>query len=123
MTDNNAKIRAELEGLGLPTFEFESPQGTTVAFDYRIPHGPREGEQIKVGVSNPDGDYPEYPPHWVHVSPPIDDGRGGSTQVYTHGDQQWLAMSRPPADFWDLLPTKHMSAFIDLHLARIWKDA
>lgn len=78
---------------------------------------------MTVGVSFQEEGYPEYPPHWIHVTPPLDDERGGS--VENHTDDQgraWLAMSRPPAEVWDRLPTKHMSAFISEHLRKIWAD-
>ena len=31
-------------------------------------------------------------------------------------------MSRPPGEVWDRLPTKHMTAFMNEHLRKIWKD-
>ena len=76
-----------------------------------------------VGVSFQEEGYPDYPPHWIHVTPPLDDGRGGTTQEHTDAQgRSWLAMSRPPGPVWDDLPTKHMSAFIREHLRKIWKD-
>ena len=48
---------------------------------------------------------------------------GGAVESYTDSqDRQWLAMSRPPGELWDRLPTKHMASFISEHLRRIWKD-
>ena len=56
--------------------------------------------------------YPEYPPHWIYISPHIDDNRGGAVEKYTddHG-RNWIVLSRPPGDFWDRLATKHISHF------------
>ena len=124
MTSNADRIQQELEGTGLTTTRFKAPTGKEViAFDYTVESGSHKGKAVRVGVSDPDGEYPEYPPHWLHVSPPIDDGKGGAVEQYETPDgRQWLAMSRPPADIWDKLKTKHMSAYIREHLPRVWKD-
>lgn len=117
------RVRAELEALGRKTFEFNSAQGSVVCFDYVIETGSYKGEPVKIGVSFQESGYPEYPPHWVHISPPIDDKKGGAVERYTDAEgRQWLAMSRPPGDIWDKLPTKHMDVYIREHLRRIWKD-
>jgi len=124
MASNADKIQRELEGTGLAPFRFRAPTGQEViAFDYTIETGTHQGETVRVGVSDPDGEYPEYPPHWLHVSPPLNDNKGGAVQTYQTSDgRQWLAMSRPPGDIWDRLPTKHMSMYVQEHLRRIWKD-
>ena len=109
--------------MGYKTSMFNSQQGTVVYFDYVIETGSYRGTLVKVGVSFQEEGYPEYPPHWIHVSPPISDGRGGTDIPYTDSKgQDWIAMSRPPGEMWDNLPTKHMYAFINEHLRRIWKD-
>lgn len=122
--DSIQRIRGELAGLGYEPVVFESPQGMAVGFDYTIPIGSHVGTRVSIAVSMMwDCLYPEYPPHWLHVSPPIDDGRGGARTRYTDPQgREWLAMSRPPSDFWDRLPTKHMQGYIRDHLPRIWKD-
>ena len=121
--DSATLIRSELEKSGYRTKTVESPQGTTIAFQYTLESGSRKGETIWVGVSTYDGQYPEFPPHWLHVSPPINDQRGGTCNTYRDPEgNEWLAMSRPPADFWDRLPNKNMKAYVDQHLRRIWKD-
>ena len=124
MTTNADKIQQELEGAGFETTRFQSSTGKEViAFYYQIPAGSHKGETVKVGVSDPDGEYPEYPPHWLHVSPPINDEKGGAIEQYQTPDgREWLAMSRPPGDIWDRLLTKHMTIYIREHLGRIWKD-
>lgn len=123
MSESTQRIRDELAGLGYEPVVFESPQGTAVGFRYTMPAGSHAGRTVTVAVSAPDGAYPEYPPHWVHISPPIDDERGGALNWYTDTQgREWLAMSRPPADIWDRLPTKHMRSYVREHLARIWKD-
>lgn len=123
MSINIQRIRDELAGLGYEPIVFESPQGTAVSFRYTMPAGSHAGKPVNIAVSMQESDYPEYPPHWVHISPPIDDGRGGTLNRYTDlQGQEWLAMSRPPGDIWDRLPTKHMRSYINEHLPRIWKD-
>ena len=59
--DFAARVRSELNGSGYKTQIFRIPQGTTVAFEYTPEYGSRKGETIGVGVSGPDGEYPEYP--------------------------------------------------------------
>lgn len=119
-----SRVKAELEGLGYATSVFDSPFGSVVSFPYTVETGSRRGETIKMGVSFQGREpYPEYPPHWIHIcyTPPIDDGRGGLIQLYSDAQGcNWVAMSRPPGDIWDKLPTKHMKVYIDEHLRRVW---
>ena len=123
MPDSIERVRAELASIGYEPSVFDSPIGRVVAFDYTLEAGQHKGRQVKVGVSFDNSGYPEYPPHWVHVTPPLEDGKGGPVHKYsdTNGDS-WIAMSRPPGDFWDRLQTKHMDAYIREHLRRLWKD-
>ena len=117
------QIQSELDSLGYITSLFDSPQGKVVSFGYTIETGFHRGRHVTIGLSVQESNYPEYPPHWVHVSPPISDGRGGSVQSYESSDgKQWLAMSRPPGELWDRLRTKHMSLFISEHLRKIWMN-
>ena len=123
MSDSIDRVKAELESLGYRTAEYDSSQGRVVSFCYEIEAGSRRGEQVMVGVSFQEEGYPEYPPHWIHVTPPIPDGKAGVLQSYRDSSgREWLAMSRPPGDLWDRIPTKHMRAYISEHLRRIWKD-
>lgn len=123
MPENNRLIQEELIQMGYQPTEFNSPQGTAVAFPYIIETGSHAGRQVMLAISAPDGQYPEYPPHWLHISPPIEDGKNGSQNRYTdHQGNHWLAMSRPPADIWDALPDKNMRSYIKEHVRRIWKD-
>lgn len=115
------RIKAELESLGYETSVFDGPHGKVVSFDYTIEAGSHKDEQVTVGISFQETGYPDYPPHWVHITPPIDDRRGGTVEYNANG-REWIAMSRPPGDIWDQLPTKHMYAYINEHLRRIWKD-
>lgn len=123
MPDAITQIQAELDFLGYITSVVDGPNGKVVSFGYTIETGSHKGTPVKIGVSFQEAKYPEYPPHWVHISPPINDGRGGSVQSYESSDgQQWLAMSRPPGVMWDRLRTKHMSVFISEHLRKIWMN-
>lgn len=122
MEDSIQRIQNELEGLGYVPVVTDWPKGKAIRFQYTIPAGSHAGKTVYVAVSA-DSAYPEYPPHWVLISPPINDGRGGAYESYTDDDgREWLAMSRPPDDIWDRLATKHMSRYISEHLNRIWKD-
>ena len=123
MSDSIAMVKAELESLGLePRVVLKSPRGTVVVFPYRVEVGSYEGTRIMVGLSFQGAErYPEYPPHWVHVTPPIDDGRGGAKCQYRDSEgNEWLALSRPPGPLWDALPTKHMTTYLSEHLRRFW---
>lgn len=123
MSASARRVNAELESMGYQTREFDSPYGRVVAFQYTIEVGSHMGKEVSVGVSFQEEGYPEYPPHWVHVSPPLGDGKGESIRNYKCPEgREWLAMSRPPGDIWDRLPTKHMGAYITEHLRRIWSD-
>ena len=66
---------------------FDTLHGTAVSFDYTIETGSHMGRQVTVGVSFQEGGYPDYPPHWIHVSPPITDGKAGAVNQYadSHG--------------------------------------
>ena len=124
MSDSIDQIKAELESLGYETCLFDSSQGKVVSFSpYIIEAGSHEGKPFKVGISMHGNKlYPEYPPHWIHVSPPINDGRGGSSVRYSANGREWIALSRPPGDIWDQLPTKHMSTYLTEHLRRFWNN-
>lgn len=122
MSDDINRIKAELEALGYKTSWSDGPRGKVVSFDYTIETGSHKGKQVSVGVSFQEAGYPDYPPHWIHITPPIDDGRGGVVERYNANGREWLAMSRPPGDIWDQLLTKHMGTYISEHLRRIWKD-
>lgn len=122
MSESAKRVQEELESLGYETCTFNSGMGVVVAFNYTIETGSHKGREAWVGVSFQEEGYPDYPPHWIHVNPPIPDGRGGSVQTYEMSGCEWLAMSRPPGRVWDQLRTKHMSGFISEHLRKIWKD-
>ena len=96
MSESARRVQEELEFLGYETQTFNSGMGVVVAFGYTIETGSHKGTPVLVGVSFQEEGYPDYPPHWIHVSPPIPDGRGGSTQNYESSGCPWLAMSRPP---------------------------
>ena len=124
MSDNIDRIKDELESLGYETCLSDSPQGKVVSFPYTVQTGSYKGKQVRLGISMQGSEpYPEYPPHWIHLTPPIDDGRGGSVGKYSDPNgREWFAMSRPPGAIWDRLPTKHMMGYLNEHLRRFWKD-
>lgn len=108
--------------MGYQTTLLDSPQGEVVAFSYEVEVGSHKGEQFALGISMHGSEqYPEYPPHWIHLSPPVNDGKGGSTCTYgDNSGREWIAMSRPPGPLWDELPTKSMNAYLKEHLRRFW---
>ena len=111
-----------MESLGYETSLSDSLQGEVISFLYTVKTGSYKGKQFTLGISMQGSEtYPEYPPHWIHLSPPIDDGKGGAVEKYDDANErEWVAMSRPPGDMWDQLPTKHMSAYLNEHIRRFW---
>lgn len=124
MSENTDRIVQELESLGYRTCISNSPYGDVIAFAYNIETGSRKGESVTVGIRVSDTEhYPEYPPHWIHLNPPVDDGKGGGTDVYTDSmGREWITLSRPPEDIWDSLPVRNMQLFINEHLRRFWTN-
>ena len=123
MSDNSHRIVAELTSLGYETSVFDSPFGRVVSFPYTVDIGPHKDTECTLGLSLYGAEhYPEHPPHWIHISPPIDDQKGGAVQMYEHNNRQWIALSRPPDDLWDKLRTKTMAAFMHEHVRRFWAN-
>lgn len=121
MQNDIERMRCDLECLGYSTVARDSAQGEVVEFEYLVETGKNSGRQFHIGISMQEAGYPEYPPHWIHVSPPVNDGLRGSVQPYrTEDGRDWVAMSRPPSDLWDQLPTKDMRSYLDHHLRRFW---
>ena len=116
-----AKIQEELICLGYQTLCRNHGESTVIEFDYQVETGTHQGENFRVGITVPGSTYPEYPPHWIHVSPPVDDGLGGSIERYKSVDgRNWIALSRPPNDIWDKLSEKNMKIYLSEHLRRFW---
>ncbi len=124
MTSSTRQMAAELEAMGYDTRVFESPYGLVICFPYTIPAGSRKGGCCQLGISlHGNQHYPEYPPHWIHLNPPVDDGKGGAAHRYRDSNgQEWMALSRPPTDIWDTLPTKTMQIFMSDHVSRFWAN-
>ena len=111
------KIRDELDQCDLQTYVVEGAKTEVVAFPYVPPKGRYAGRTFDVGLSLQEADYPEFAPHWIHVTPAIEEkhGRPGMTYDDASG-RSWIAFSRPPADFWDNLPRheKNMATYLVL---------
>jgi hypothetical protein len=122
MSNNINRIKAELESMGFETRLFDSPQGEVVSFAYNVETGSHEGQEVMLGICMQGREpYPEYPPHWIHVTPPVDDRKGGVVERYRDAEgREWSALSRPPGEIWDQLPTKHMHVYFTEHLRRFW---
>ena len=76
MSTSIDRVQAELEALGYRPQIFNTPRRTVVSFDYVIEVGTRKGQEITVGLGFQEEAYPEYPPHWVCVTPPLSDCKG-----------------------------------------------
>ena len=122
-------ILGELQALGngYAPYIADTPKGKVVVIDYRIPLGKYKGEKVLLGFSQHGGEgYPEYPPHWIHISPPYDDQLGGAVESYIGRNREgqecsWMALSRLPKEMWDQLPTKHMCYYLDYHIRNFCK--
>ena len=124
MNDALRRIQDELEELGLKTYVVEGAPEDVVAFTYVPEKGRYATSEFEVGLSFQEIDYPEFAPHWIHVSPEIEERHGPPGKRYSDGEgRTWVAFSRPPTDFWDDSPIKNMSQFVTLHLRRFWREA
>ena len=121
MDSNLVQMQSELEAAGYSTTILPTPYGEAVTFPYRIASGTHAGETVRIGISGPEGPYPEYPPHFIHISPPISDGNHPHGQ-YQADNREWLILSRPPTDFWDKRKERNMVVYLNDHLRRLWKD-
>ena len=124
MNSGLQQVRTEVEECGYDTYVVAGVPDEIIAFSYTVPTGRYLGRIVDVGFSMQETNYPEYPPHWIHVTPKIEDRRGRAGKEYRDaGGRRWVAFSRPPSDFWDNAPTKHMSVYINEHLRRFWRYA
>ena len=122
----DGRIVSELETLGYRAEIFDAEtsggQQRVVTFPYRIGVGRFKGETRNVGISTQCEavGYPETPPHWIFISPPITDTRdGGHHGINNFAGREWVALSRPPGAFWDRVRHKGMRAYLE-HLSRVW---
>ena len=120
------KIRDELDQCGLQTYVVEVAKFEVVAFPYVPSKGRYAGRTFDVGLSLQEADYPEFAPHWIHVTPAIEEKHGRPGRTYDDASgRRWVAFSRPPSDFWDNLPRheKTMATYLALHIRRFWREA
>ena len=124
MNDALQRIQEELRGCGLDTFLVGGAPEEVIAFPYIPQHGRYAGKKFHVGLSFQEVDYPEFAPHWIHVSPEIEEKHGAPGRQYEDNQgRKWVAFSRPPADFWDNAPTRNIETYLTLHLRRFWREA
>ncbi len=97
-----------------------------IVINYTIEIGSHAGEEVHLGIGFLETGYPEYPPHWILVSPPIEDGShaGPAGTFIDNEGRTWLPMSRPPSDFWDSLAPEHqnMRTYLLRHVRRLWSQ-
>ena len=124
--DVDQRIHQELAALGFEPTVVEGEtivgQQRVVAFPYDVPVGRFRGKQYVVGLSTQCEavGYPEVPPHWIFISPPIEDTHDGANHgITTFGGREWVALSRPPGAFWDRVGDKGMRAYLE-HLNKVW---
>lgn len=126
------KIQAQLRDLGYEDARIEHHGGNypeVVVFAYRVRGGRFDTHEFQFGISMGDvkEGFPEYPPHFLHTTPPIESPRDGSVHSiyrlpgHDGTTRRWSAFSRPPGPFWDRLPTKTMEAFLE-HVRRFWSQ-
>ena len=124
MNEALRQVERELEECGLTTYIVQGVSDEILAFKYKVPVGRYRGKWVDIGLSMQEINYPEYPPHWIHVTPKIDDRRGFPGKEFQDSTGRlWVGFSRPPSDFWDNTPTKHMSVYLREHLRRFWRYA
>ena len=126
MTDASARIKCELESMGYsPEVESHSPSyPEVVVIEYEVKNGRFRGETRSLGISMSGSEmWPEYPPHFIHLSPPPEPPpRDGAVYgVYPVENRQWIVLSRPPGAFWDSMPTKSMRGYME-HITRFWEN-
>lgn len=116
------QVQQEIEECGYKTYIVTGIAEEIVAFKYSVKSGRYQGQCVDVGLSLQEVNYPEYPPHWIHVTPKIEDKSGPPGKEFVDADGRvWVGFSRPPTDFWDKAATKHMRVYLD-HLARFWRN-
>lgn len=123
--DADQQIVGELQGLGYRPriVDGDTPVGRqkVVIFPYRIHTGRFKGETRTFGISTQceAAGYPEVPPHWIFISPPITDTKDGANHgVYSFARRKWAVLSRPPGGFWDRVQRKGMRAYLE-HLSKV----
>lgn len=122
MSEDVLRVQSELHTLGYKSSLHNWTHGTVVEFDYLVEVGSHKGKVFRLGVSFQETGYPEYPPHWIHISPAIDDEEGRRVRPYTADDgREWIALSRPPSDIWDNLLDKNMKNYLEEHVRRFWR--
>lgn len=131
MAEAAERIKQELQSLGyVPVIENHDGYANVVVIEYKVRNGRFRGNDVRFGISMDAGIvWPEYPPHFVHVSPvPPDirdprDGGGVHKEYSALGadgkEHSWIAFSRPPGPFWDALPAKGITGYME-HVARFW---
>lgn len=141
MSENSRLLSEELDCLGYKPQSFSTSMvhcpGEGVKFEYKIKDGSRIGEKVMLGLVIPDtaGAWPEATPHWIQISPPDSvlgeqvqahraDGNQGCVAWHKDVDGvEWMAISAPVSDFWDLIDDpngKCVKTYLERHIRRIW---
>ena len=91
----------------------------------RVRWGKYACSEQHVGWSFPDNNqpFPEYAPHWFHISGDFDDGKGGSRETdHDETGKLWVGWSRPVGPAW-IGPYRTPKNLYRSTVARFWKAA
>ena len=113
----------ELRALGHCTSRHASPKGDVVSIPYVVDVGAKREHQYRVGFSMDQDGYPDYPPHWLHVCPPVNDNAGGTVADYTVDGVTWTFLSRPPGDdVWEDPRNRTAKTLLNHTVRRFWEN-
>ena len=116
-------IQAELEELGHSTYRFTSKftGNGVVAFRYVVDIGRFRRQEYDIGFSMQQEGYPTYPPHWIHIHPPLDGEIKGRHEDSDDEGRPWISLSRPPSpEVWDQIAVKNMRTYLAEHIRGFW---
>ncbi len=120
MTEIESVCR-ELHALGMQPAVMQTPMGSAVTVEYFVPTGRYRGQSFRIAVSFQETNYPEYPPHFLHIRT-LPESTLTPYRRYEQDAETWSMFSVPPGDFWDRLPpeAKTMKTYFNRHVPRIW---
>ena len=117
------RLEEELRALGYCTRRHASRKGEVVSIAYLVEVGAKRGEECRVGFSMGHEGYPDYPPHWLHVCPPVNDNVGGVVVDYSVDGVTWTYLSRPPGDdVWEDPRNRSAKTLLNDTVRRFWEN-
>lgn len=123
MSESANRIEEELRALGYCTSRHQSDKGEVVSIPYVVEVGPKRNQKHQVGFSMDQDGYPDYPPHWLHICPPVDDNAGGAVAQYSVEGTAWMYLSRPPGDdVWEDPQNRSVKTLLNHTVRRFWEN-